>query len=451
MTSLGRLWGRFLFQDRGILPAKNLLYLLLSTGFVLFIISFFRFDLIIFSGLILFIVFASLIDLLFSPNRRGLDLKREIPEDVERYREDQIKLIFTNQTDRSAFVHWTDDLPESVQTQKLGLIELKAGQSLTIQQPILASERGLFDLNKVYVRYRSRFGLWEKQKTFALEGSLKVIPNLTESRDYLSSAQKYLLHEGSKIRRQREGFGEFSKVRQYAVGDDPRKINWRQSAKLHEMMVNEYEPEHGKQIILMIDCGRMMGVELEKGNRLERSIEAALTVATAALDNGDYVAVVAFGKDIKAYVPPEKGLSHLQTILQAIYSLQVEANESNYFGAFQFIQAEQRRRSMVILFSDLNQFFLDQQSLFYVRRLRKQHLFLGLGIKDQWKQQTIEQEADSVYDAMRKSVAQQMDLTNRKAMIKWRSLGLDLIETKADDLAVTSVSYYIDQLNRGML
>src|SRR5690625_6143409 len=86
-------------------------------------------------------VFACLIDLLCSPNRRGLDLKREIPEDVERYREDQIKLIFTNQTDRSAFVHWTDDFPESVQTQKLGLIELKAGQSLTIQQPDRKSTR----------------------------------------------------------------------------------------------------------------------------------------------------------------------------------------------------------------------------------------------------------------------------------------------------------------------
>src|SRR5690625_4340285 len=92
MTSFARLWGRFLFQDRGILPAKNLLYLLFSSGLVLFIISFFRFGLIICSGFILFIAVASLLDLLLSPDRRGLHLERERAEDVERYREAQIKL-----------------------------------------------------------------------------------------------------------------------------------------------------------------------------------------------------------------------------------------------------------------------------------------------------------------------------------------------------------------------
>lgn len=451
MTLLRRLWARFLFQDRGILPAKRLVYLMLSTGFVLFLISIFRFDLIIFSSVIVFVLLVSLFDLFLSPSKKGFELEREVPEEIERHQEGKITLTMTNRTGRSARFHWTDDLPETIQTEQRFSVEINGNQELTINQPILPNERGLFKFKQVYVRYRSRLGLWEKQRTFDLKNSLKVIPNLSESRAYLSSAQKYLLHEGSKIRKQRPGSGEFSKVRQYAVGDDPRKINWHQSAKLHQMMVNEYEPEHGKQIIIMIDCGRMMGVELEKGNRLERSIEAALTVATAALDNGDYVSVVAFAKDIKVYIPAEKGLSHLQTILQGIYSLQVEANESNYFQAFQMVQSKHRRRSMVILFSDLNQFFLDQQALFFVRQLRKRHLFLGLGIKDQWKQQTIDQIPETVHQAMRKSVAQQMELSNRKNMIKWKNLGLDLIETKADDLAVTSVSYYIDQLNRGVL
>lgn len=41
-------------------------------------------------------------------------------------------------------------------------------------------------------------------------------------------------------------------------------INWRQTAKLQEVMTNEYEPEHGKYITILIDCGRMMGAELKK-------------------------------------------------------------------------------------------------------------------------------------------------------------------------------------------
>ena len=99
---------------------------------------------------------------------------------------------------------------------------------------------------------------------------MKVIPDLTETKHYLENAQRFLLYEGSKIRKQRSGVGDFAQIRNYVVGDDPRKINWRQTAKLQEVMTNEYEPEHGKYITILIDCGRMMGAELTKGNRLEK-------------------------------------------------------------------------------------------------------------------------------------------------------------------------------------
>ncbi len=72
------------------------------------------------------------------------------------------------------------------------------------------------------------------------------------------------------------GLGEFSQIRSYVVGDDPRKINWRQTAKLQEVMTNEYEPEHGKYITILIDCGRMMGAELKKAIVWKRSLESAL-------------------------------------------------------------------------------------------------------------------------------------------------------------------------------
>ena len=451
IQSLRQLWARFLFQDRGIIPTKRLLYFILGIGTILFIVSFYRFNFLINIGAILVVLLVSLIDLSFSPRRDQITLDREIPAQVERYLTDEIELKITNHSEKQMYAKWMDDLPLSIQTERPLVVDVLANQSVMVQQSIQAHERGFYPLKKLYLRYWSKLGLWEKQVTFDLDDVIKVIPNLTESRDYLMSAQKYLFHEGAKIRRNKTGLGEFSKVRRYIIGDDPRKINWHQSAKLHQMMVNEYEPEHGKQVILMIDCGRMMGVELEKGNRLERSLEAALTVATAALDNGDYVSVLAFAKDIKAYVPPEKGLAHLQTILQVIYSLQVESNESNYLSAFQFIQAEQGKRSMVLLFSDINQFFLDPQSLFFINQLRKRHLFLGIGIADKWQQNNIDLPGETLNEAMRKTVAQQMELRNRRERLKWKNLGLDLIEAKEEDLAVTTVSYYIDQLNRGIL
>lgn len=415
------------------------------------VVSLFRFSFWAFLSTAVMLVIVSLVDLFFSPHRSLVTVERTAPLEVERRQESMLTVKITNASNQVAYLRWTDDLPESITSTRGERVLLPANDHVQWLQPFVASERGLVSLSHVYLRYRSKLGLWEKQRTYQLKSNMKIIPNMEASRQYLASAQKYLLHEGEKVRKQKTGFGEFSKVRQYAVGDDPRKINWHQSAKLQEMMVNEYEPEHGKHVVIMIDCGRMMGVELERGNRLETHIEAALTVVTAALNNGDYVSVLAFGKSVTTFVPAGKGLVHLQVILKAIYNLSVESNESNYGYAFQYIQAHHRKRSMVILFSDIQQFFLDGQALFFMRQLKKRHLFLITGVENQWLQKNVQLATENAHHGMRKAVAQQQLLQKRQAMIRWQKQGLDIIEAKEEQLAVSAVAYYIDQLNRGTL
>lgn len=207
----------------------------------------------------------------------------------------------------------------------------------------MAAERGKYEVGKLYVRIRSFLGLWQRQITFDMTEEVKVIPDLTETKRYLEDTQKYLLYEGTVIRKQQSGMGEFAQIRHYVVGDDPRLINWRQTAKLQEVMTNDYEPEHGKYVTILIDCGRMMGAELPKGNRLEKVLEAAMTVAAAALEKGDYVSVVAFSKEVKVFVPPGKGMNHLQTILHAVYDLQVDPVESNYAQVLSYVETHQKK------------------------------------------------------------------------------------------------------------
>ena len=169
-----------------------------------------------------------------------------------------------------------------------------------------------------------------------------------------------------KIRKQQRGVGDFAQIRNYVVGDDPRMINWRQTAKLQAVMTNEYEPEHGKYVTILIDCGRMMGAELTKGNRLEKVLEAALTVTAAALQKGDYVSVLAFSKEVKVFVPPAKGMAHLQTILQAIYNLEVDPAESNYAAVLTYMETMQKKRSLLLLFSDVRTFLHEESALRYL-------------------------------------------------------------------------------------
>lgn len=451
MKLLHRWWARLLFQDRGVLPTGRLISFVVIITVFLTALSFVQFDWRFMLIAYLACLLISLLDLLLSPKRKELELSYAVPNELERHVQATVKIYLKNRSSYRCVARLTDDSPQSFRANFPNDVQLKEGATTTIDYAVNPLTRGEYRVKSVYVRYRSLIGLWEKQKTFEGDNRVKVIPNLENVRQYLASPQRYLLEEGVDLRKQRSGNGEFAKVRRYVVGDDPRKINWYQTAKQQHVMTNEYEPEHGKQITLLVDCGRMMGAELATGNRLERSIEAVLTVATAALKKGDYVSVILFAKAIKVYVPPKKGMAHLDTILQSVYKVQVDPTESNYQVAMQYAQSVQKKRSLMILFSDVYQFLLEDHTLFFIKRVQKKHLFLLLGIEDEYLQANAQIVPKSVDMAMLKAVSQKQIRWKKQKMFRWQTQGVTLIESPADRLAVTAVSRYIDQLNRGAL
>lgn len=446
------LWGRFLFRDRGILPGGRLLVVFLAFSAVVTLLF-------TFSSLTWVWVFSlngtfllvSLLDLFYSPKKSQLIYTREIPNEMERGISYTVEITLQNVSLSAANFQFKDDLPQTFHTN-LPLNGYVAGEdSVTFSYDVTAPIRGKYDVEKLFIRYRSVLGLWKKQTVARLADTVKVIPDLTETKQYLTNAQKFLLYEGQKIRRQRGGDGEFSQIRSYVVGDDPRKINWRQTAKSQEVMTNEYEPEHGKYITILIDCGRMMGAELEKGNRLEKALEAAITVAAAALKNDDYVAVLAFAKNVNVYVPPAKGMDHLQKILQSVYALEVEPSESNYPVVMWYVETMQKKRSLILLFSDIHTFLQEESALLYLKRLRQRHLFLMIGVEDEALQGYTKQDPANVKKAMIKSMAQEQISFKKREKAKWERQGLLMVEAKEEHLTTTAVSHYIQIMNQGLL
>ncbi|MBS4189525.1 DUF58 domain-containing protein [Bacillus sp. FJAT-49705] len=433
------------------MPTKRLLFIFLIVTIILIVgtASEISWKLILFvNG---FVLSASLLDLFFSPKKKQISLKRIFPDEMERGIPYYVSIEVNNMSPYPIHFRLTDGVPQTF-SRSFPLHGKAINDSIThAMYETRATTRGKYEINKLYLRYSSFLGLWEKQITFESQMSVKVIPDLSETKNYLENAQAFLLYEGIKIRKQQSGIGDFAKIRNYVVGDDPRKINWRQTAKLHEVMTNEYEPEHGKYITILIDCGRMMGAELKKGNRLEKSIESALTVAAAALKKGDYVSVLAFSKEVKVFVPPAKGMAHMQTILQAIYNINVDAVESNYAAVFQYLGMIQKKRSLLLLFSDVRTFLHEESALIYLKRIRQKHLFLMIGIEDETLLKRVKDIPTNVQDTMVKSMAQQQMLNKKKEKAKWEKLGLQMIEAREEKLAVAAVSHYIDIMNRNLL
>ncbi len=397
------------------------------------------------------ILVVSLIDLLFTPKRSQLQVKRTMQTQLERGITYAVHMDVQNTSDYNCKLTLIDGTPQSFHADFPLQSVLSGGSTTRMTYNLIAPVRGQYRLNKVYARYTSRLGLWQKQTATEIVDEVKVIPDLTETKKYLEDAQTYLLHEGMKIRKRKTGVGEFSQIRNYVVGDDPRKINWRQTAKMQSVMTNEFEPEHGKHVMLLIDCGRMMGAELKEANRLEKALEASITVAAAALGNGDYVGVIAFSKNVSVFVPPDKGMAQLQKILDAVYNLKVDASESNYLQALNYLQAVQKKRSFILLFSDIQTFLQEDKTLSYFEGIKKRHLFLLLTIEDELVAKRAKIDPDDVNLAMVKGVAQQQLIYKKRQKVKWEKRGFLMVEAKEERLATEAVSHYVQVMNQGLL
>jgi uncharacterized protein (DUF58 family) len=397
------------------------------------------------------VLIVSLLDLSFTPKRSQLTVKRIMPTQLERGITYTVPVDVQNTSEHNCKITLIDGTPQSFYVDFPLKSNILGGSTNRLAYNLVAPVRGQYRLNKMYARYTSRLGLWQKQTAVELVDEVKVIPDLTETKKYLEDAQTYLLHEGMKIRKRKTGVGEFSQIRNYVVGDDPRKINWRQTAKLQSVMTNEFEPEHGKHVMLLIDCGRMMGAELKEANRLEKALEASITVAAAALGNGDYVGVIAFAKNVSVFVPPDKGMAQLQKILDAVYNLEVDASESNYLQALNYLQAVQKKRSFILLFSDTQTFLQEDKTLSYFEGIKKRHLFLLLTIEDELVVRRAKLEPNDVNQAMVKGVAQQQLIHKKRQKVKWEKRGFLMVEAKEERLATEAVSHYVQVMNQGLL
>ncbi|MFE1625676.1 DUF58 domain-containing protein [Brevibacillus reuszeri] len=454
-TSSTRRWRLFQFlaeilADRFVLPTKRLIILVLlgtplaATGFWLDA-GYTMFWL--YNGLILL---ASVIDWVTLTKRSDLAIKRILPEQIDLGQRFSIQIELDNRSGQSVGYLLVDDLPLTFEETAPIAGKLDTGET-RIAYTTRANERGEYSFRWLYLRWHGRIGLWYRQSRFSCEQSLKVFPDLSAVRGYLASMQESLIVDGKKIMRRAKSGSEFHAIREYVPDDDPRFINWSASARSRKLMTNQYRPEHGKVIMIVIDSGRLMGVELDNKTRLDISIEAALTVAAVALRQGDQVGLLAYSHEIKVYIPPGKGLRHLHTLISATYDLKSDFVEADPAKALEFLHRQQKRRSLIVLFSDMENYLLEDQLGSYLWRMRRAHLLLLLSLADPLLHSWSNIESANSRLAFVKSVAQRFQLDRRAFQQKMTGAGIQVLDVPADQMTLTVVNTYLEMKSREAL
>ncbi len=126
----------------------------------------------------------------------------------------------------------------------ISLAPLPAGQVARASYQIATQQRGSLVLGPAIVEVADPLGLSRRSKNLGQSTGITVyplsvdidIPNPKTGIGELVDAIKRAI-------RNQPTSSEFRSMREYSVGDDPRRINWKVSAKREDLVVNEYETE----------------------------------------------------------------------------------------------------------------------------------------------------------------------------------------------------------------
>ncbi|MBN2573888.1 MAG: DUF58 domain-containing protein [Deltaproteobacteria bacterium] len=252
------------------------------------------------------------------------------------------------------------------------------------------SRRGLYALGDHHLRWPTPLGLWWRQVRVGAQHPVRVYPDVQAVRGYELLARQSLENRLVRTVRLRGGENEFEALRDYQRDDEYRAIDWKATARRQKLIAREYQQERNQSVLCLLDCGRLMSAESQGLSQLDHALNAVLMLAHVATRAGDQVGLCAFDEKVRAYLPPQGGRRAAQRVVAASYDIHAQIVETDFEAAYGFVSQRLRKRSLVVLFSQVIDDVSARAVARTVRGLGPRHLPLAVLFRDEALEQMAE-------------------------------------------------------------
>jgi uncharacterized protein (DUF58 family) len=314
------------------------------------------------------------------------------------------------------------------------------------------TRRGRFDVTDVVVRIDGPLGLGARQRTLRLPAVLRVHPVFASRAEAeLRINRARILEVGLRSAKGRGGGTEFDQLREYGVDDEVRRIDWAATARAGKAMVRTYRAERNQTVLLLLDNGRVMAGRVADVPRVEHAMDALMCLTTVATRLGDRCGLVVFDREVRSVLPAHAGREQLGRVAEAMYALDPVLAESDYRGAFTQALARFKRRSLIVLFTDLVEQAVGESLLPALPLLVRHHLVMIAAVRDPdvtgWAVRSPEDPAEAYRAAAATAALAERDRT----IARLRGLGAVVVDAPAGELAPKLADTYLDLKARGSL
>jgi uncharacterized protein (DUF58 family) len=368
--------------------------------------------------------------------------------------ETEVRIEIANHTPRDISLIIKDEYPPQMNLSGVreARVEVDAQTTATMIYGLTPPKRGRFEFGLIAVRYLSRWRLVWSQTRAGNPDAVKVYPNMRRAREAELRALGARSFVAARRKSQWRGEGrEFESLRDYVRGDEMRHISWTATARRGKLVTRQYQMERDQTILIALDAGRLMTARIENETKLDSAVHAALALMSAAARAGDNAGLLVFGRRVQAYLPPKRGAEHLDAALEALYAVEPEMIEPSYSRAFEFVAANSRRRSLVVVLTDLVDEEGSRELLTSLKLLRPRHLPLVVTIADRDLKAVVRESPENEREMFTQSVAEEIMHLREAALRLVESQGGLALDVTAAALAPKLLETYLRVKERGLL
>jgi uncharacterized protein (DUF58 family) len=313
---------------------------------------------------------------------------------------------------------------------------------------VRARQRGRHALPPPATRMRGPLGLaaWYRRGDELAE--VLVYPDLPAAWRLVLAVRQGRFRDPGRLTRGPLGLGtDFESIRDYLPDDDIRQVNWRATARLGRPMSNQYRVEQDRDVVCLLDVGRLMAAPLGDRTRLDVTVDTATAVALVADEVGDRAGVIAFDDRVRRRLPPARGGG--DAVVRAVFDLEPSTVDSDYELAFRAVGSG--KRAFVLVLTDLLEEAAAQPLVDAMPVLARRHAVVVASVADPDLEQLVRTRPSAPADVYGAAVA--LDVLDARARVaaQLRRAGGDVVEAPPDLLPNACVGAYLRAKARARL
>jgi uncharacterized protein (DUF58 family) len=152
------------------------------------------------------------------------------------------------------------------------------------------------------------------------------------------------LHPGTSL--------EFTEHREYAPGDDIRRIDWKAVGRADRYYVKRFENETEMHAYLVLDASASMAYQRRGLSKFDYAEALAGALAYLVAQQGDAAGLLLFDESTRHYLPPSTRPGQIREVLRRLQEAQ-PAGRTDAGRALGYLGESIDKRSLIIVMSDL--------------------------------------------------------------------------------------------------